>query len=254
MTGVPAHGNRAVSATRLYRLPSSGHRNTAAGIFVGSLVGVLGGLLLVLWAGTQWAAWKLGYQPALGPPLFAPGSTLRVWLLTGGVVAGALALGALKHARTRRFAPALLALTLLCVVCAFAPVYAPWDFFVWELRFGHVAATEPIWRTGHWLIGVPAHLIFLVGLMLAVRRARKVSGRTDSHGSARWAEAEEIETTGLLHSAGVYVGGWSHRDRTLPLRHDGPQHVLGFAPARSGKGVGWVLPTLLSSPGRTRCS
>lgn len=248
MTGVPATGKRAVSATRLYRLPSSGRRNTAAGIFVGSLVGVLGALVLVLWAGTQWAALKLGYQEALGPPLFAPGSTVRGWLLTGGVVAGALALGALTHARTRRFAPALLALTLLCVGCAFAPIYAPWDFFVWELRFSHVAATEPIWRTGHWLIGVPSHLIFLVGLVLAARRARKVGGRTDSHGSARWAEADEVEATGLLHPAGVYVGGWVHRDRTLPLRHDGPQHVLGFAPARSGKGVGWVLPTLLSWP------
>lgn len=248
MTGVPATGKRAVSATRLYRLPSSGRRNTAAGIFVGSLVGVLGALLLVLWAGTQWAAWKLGYQPALGPPLFAPGPPLHAWLLAGSIVPGVLALGALTHGHTRRFAPALLALTLLCVVCAFAPIYAPWDFFVWELRFGHVSATEPIWRTGHWLIGIPAHGIFLVGLVLAVRRARKVGGRTDSHGSARWAEAEEIETTGLLHSAGVYVGGWVHRDRTLPLRHDGPQHVLGFAPARSGKGVGWVLPTLLSWP------
>jgi hypothetical protein len=93
-----------VSATRLYRLPSSNHRNTAAGVFVGSLVGVLGALLLVLWAGTQWAAWKLAYQPALGPPLFAPEPPLRTWLLTGGVVAGALALGALTHTRTRRLA------------------------------------------------------------------------------------------------------------------------------------------------------
>jgi len=42
------------------------------------------------------------------------------------------------------------------------------------------------------------------------------------------------------------MGGWMHRDRILPLRHDGPQHVLVFAPARSsGKGVGWVLPTLM---------
>jgi type IV secretion system protein VirD4 len=30
------------------------------------------------------------------------------------------------------------------------------------------------------------------------------------------------------------------------LRHDGPEHVLLVAPTRSGKGVGVVLPTLLS--------
>ena len=28
------------------------------------------------------------------------------------------------------------------------------------------------------------------------------------------------------------------------LRHDGPEHVLCFAPTRSGKGVGLVVPTL----------
>ena len=32
------------------------------------------------------------------------------------------------------------------------------------------------------------------------------------------------------------------------LRHEGPEHVLAFAPTRSGKGVGLVIPTLLSWP------
>ena len=30
------------------------------------------------------------------------------------------------------------------------------------------------------------------------------------------------------------------------MRHNGPEHVLAFAPTRSGKGVGLVLPTLLT--------
>jgi type IV secretion system protein VirD4 len=33
------------------------------------------------------------------------------------------------------------------------------------------------------------------------------------------------------------------------LRHDGPEHVLCFAPTRTGKGVGLVIPTLLTWPG-----
>jgi type IV secretion system protein VirD4 len=33
------------------------------------------------------------------------------------------------------------------------------------------------------------------------------------------------------------------------LRHDGPEHVLCFAPTRSAKGVGLVIPTLLTWPG-----
>ena len=32
------------------------------------------------------------------------------------------------------------------------------------------------------------------------------------------------------------------------IRHDGPEHVFCFAPTRSGKGVGLVVPTLLSWP------
>ncbi len=35
------------------------------------------------------------------------------------------------------------------------------------------------------------------------------------------------------------------------LRHDGPEHVMSFAPTRSGKGVGLVVPTLLSWTGST---
>lgn len=156
------------SAARLYRLPSSSHRNTAAGVFVSSIVAVIGGLVLVLWTATQWAARELGYQPALGPPLFAPALAFRPWLIAAALAAAASGMTCLADARTRRLSPALLLLALLSAVFAAGPVYAPWDFFVWELRYGHVVETEPIWRTGHWLIGVPAHLIFLVGVVLAV--------------------------------------------------------------------------------------
>src|SRR3546814_12622342 len=45
--------------------------------------------------------------------------------------------------------------------------------------------------------------------------------------------------------AGVFLG----RQRGRYLRHDGPEHVMAFAPTRSGKGVGLVIPTLLSWTG-----
>jgi len=68
------------------------------------------------------------------------------------------------------------------------------------------------------------------------------------HGSARWAEQADIEATGLLHAdSGVYVGGWSPDGKQLHyLRHDGPEHVLVFAPTRMGKGLSLVIPTLLA--------
>ena len=69
--------------------------------------------------------------------------------------------------------------------------------------------------------------------------------RVTTYGSARWAETREVREAGLLGHDGVLLGQW----RDHYLRHDGPEHVLCFAPTRSGKGVGLVVPTLLTWPG-----
>jgi type IV secretion system protein VirD4 len=50
-----------------------------------------------------------------------------------------------------------------------------------------------------------------------------------------------------LGNDGLYVGAWRDKHGTVRyLRHNGPEHVLCYAPTRSGKGVGLVVPTLLS--------
>ena len=54
-----------------------------------------------------------------------------------------------------------------------------------------------------------------------------------------------MREAGLLGHDGVLLGRWQEDY----LRHDGPEHVLCFAPTRSGKGVGLVVPTLLTWPG-----
>jgi type IV secretory pathway TraG/TraD family ATPase VirD4 len=79
---------------------------------------------------------------------------------------------------------------------------------------------------------------------MSVRRAREVK-RAITYGSARWAEVAEVRRAGLLGADGVQLGRW----RGEYLRHDGPDHVLCFAPTRSGKGVGLLVPTLLTWPG-----
>lgn len=67
------------------------------------------------------------------------------------------------------------------------------------------------------------------------------------HGTAHWANDNEVADTGLLSDEGVYVGAWKNqKGEILYLRDNGPSHVICFAPTRSGKGVGLVLPTLLS--------
>src|SRR5437870_788497 len=79
---------------------------------------------------------------------------------------------------------------------------------------------------------------------MSVWRAREAKDAT-TYGSARWATAPEIRKAGLLKAEGVVLGCFGREY----LRHDGPEHVLCFAPTRSGKGVGLVIPTLLTWPG-----
>src|SRR5260221_6302690 len=66
-----------------------------------------------------------------------------------------------------------------------------------------------------------------------------------TYGTARWATPREVRAARLLGPAGVVLG----RCGRAYLRHDGPEHVLCFAPTRSGKGVGLVVPSLLTWPG-----
>lgn len=49
------------------------------------------------------------------------------------------------------------------------------------------------------------------------------------------------ERAGLPRDRGVFLKSLDDRY----LRHDGPERVMVFAPTRSCKGVGLVLPTLL---------
>ncbi|MGL4209107.1 MAG: type IV secretory system conjugative DNA transfer family protein, partial [Candidatus Adiutrix sp.] len=81
---------------------------------------------------------------------------------------------------------------------------------------------------------------------MAVQKTLK--GREDLHGSARWAKLKDIQKMGYLGDEGVYVGGFFDTKKKIHfyLRENGPIHILCFAPTRSGKGVGLILPTLLS--------
>ncbi len=84
----------------------------------------------------------------------------------------------------------------------------------------------------------------IVAISMSVWRARERQ-RAETYGSARWAEAGDIRRAGMLDEAGVILGRFGRSY----LRHDGAEHILCFAPTRSGKGVGLVVPTLLTWPG-----
>ena len=237
-----------MGASDLYRLPRAAG-GPAAGLSLGAVGAVAGVIGLAIWAATQYAAYRLRFHPALGVPLLVVSMPYRGLLGPGAVLAGALGAGC-AVAGWRRAAVALFGALAFLLALRVGPLYAPLNFFVWWWRFGSVWGMAPIWRVGTWIVLLPSHFAVVAAVVAAVRRAKTLGRPADTHGSARWARREDLEAAGLIgQDAGVYVGAWAEDGTLHYLRHTGPQHVLAFAPSRSGKGVGLVLPTLLSWPG-----
>jgi type IV secretion system protein VirD4 len=180
---------------------------------------LLGGVLLLaagLWLATEYVAGELHYARALGAPW---------WTLDG------------------------------------VPLYPPWAWLGWERLFaGRPAAA---FRNAS---GITTLAAIAGAAMLAASAAlRRKPAASRVHGSSRWATSAEIAKAGLLREAGVVLcqtsdaafdtrvdrsGRVQVKARKLGrlVRHDGPEHVLCFAPTGSGKGVGLVVPTLLTWP------
>src|SRR5580692_6639128 len=170
------------------------------------------GIGLVLLVGfnllaTQYIAAQFRYQPALGTPLL----------------------------RMKRTA-----------------VYQPFAWCIWGFQnctSRDTRITKPLFE-GEMIVLGGCVLSMVAFFVAANRRARRLSENAeDLHGSARLATQADIEDMGLIRAkGGVYVGGWYDQSarRLRYLRHNGPEHILAFAPTRSGKGVGLVIPTLLA--------
>lgn len=176
---------------------------------------------------TQYAASRFGYQDALGSPVFT----------VGGVA-----------------------------------YYVPTDVFAWVFKYWRPDVpvdVRGVLNNAIFIVLLGSAIGLLVALALIFYRTRKTRTENHVHGSAGWATAEDIEATGLLPSdknrGGVMLGAVTvpfsasyfpripllkylkaKKERVVYLRHKGPEHILVFAPTRSGKGVGIVIPTLLS--------
>ncbi len=135
---------------------------------------------------------------------------------------------------------------------AFGHIYMPWDGlgWAWSFRNVHDGRVAEIFLQQRLVLAAGSIVTVTLCILLAAGSMRRANRHSDLHGSAHWATKAEIEKSGLLgNGAGVYVGAWQDASGHIRyLRHDGPEHVLAFAPTRSGKGVGLVLPTLLSWP------
>jgi type IV secretion system protein VirD4 len=121
-------------------------------------------------------------------------------------------------------------------------LYPPPAFFWWW--FSYDAYAPGIFVEGAFIAASGGFASVAVAIAMSVWRAREARD-AQTYGSARWATPKEIGAARLLNPDGVVLGRLDQKY----LRHDGPEHVLCFAPTRSGKGVGLVVPTLLTWPG-----
>jgi type IV secretion system protein VirD4 len=122
------------------------------------------------------------------------------------------------------------------------PVYLPPAFFWWW--YAYDAYAPDVFVEGAYIAASGGFISIVVAIGMSVWRAGEAKNII-TYGSARWATYKEIVAAGLLARDGVVIGQHAHHY----LRHDGPEHVLCFAPTRSGKGVGLVVPTLLTWSG-----
>jgi len=150
------------------------------------------------------------------------------------------------------------------------PIYAPWSWIVWWTRWYWAPQLEPLWKECAREALFPMAVVTAACCAaIAMVRYGWFANVSDLHGSARWATARDLRGARLIdarrslreplrgigvwlrilkpaaHRAGIYLGVWG---RASYIRDCGPAHVLVFAPTRSGKGVGIVIPTLLSWP------
>ena len=116
---------------------------------------------------------------------------------------------------------------------AYDPLQMP--RFFWYYR------GDPVVRQA--LLGGLAAGSLLAGLLLYWFVTRK----PPLHGAARFARESEIRRNGFRGDEGIVLGKKAGRY----LIFSGNEHCIVEAPTRSGKGVGIVIPNLLSWPGST---
>lgn len=137
----------------------------------------------------------------------------------------------------------------------FGHIYQPFAWIFWSMQSYETNKTT-------WSIAYVVSLVLYTATFLAYAltigfAARRTKKHDWIHGTAHWASESEIRRTGVLPpdgepGRGVYVGAWQDSaGRFRYLRHNGPEHIAAIAPTRSGKGVGLVIPTLLSWPHST---
>ena len=109
-------------------------------------------------------------------------------------------------------------------------VYKPWRLFQWW--YAYEAYAPDVFNRAGIIAGAGGFLGAFTAIAGSIWRARTQKHVT-TYGSARWAARQDIERSELLGGDGVFLGTW----KDDYLRHNGPEHVMAFAPTRSGTRV-----------------
>ncbi|KTD62172.1 type IV secretory system conjugative DNA transfer family protein [Legionella spiritensis] len=128
---------------------------------------------------------------------------------------------------------------------SFTQFYWPWQAILWNLQYHQYF---PDIFNAAFGLSVMSGCLFLMGIIFLNKQLKQENVSEYLHGSARWANMTDLKDAGIIdNEEGVYVGAIEDEKGNVHyLRHNGPEHILTYAPTRSGKGVGLVIPTLLS--------
>lgn len=138
-------------------------------------------------------------------------------------------------------------------------LYAPWLIYSWVRTLGpHAEAL------GRGLLPlVPMTVMVALAWVVGLQRKKTPQAARTAHGSARWASEEELKARGMHIGPRERLAAapkqapvsatnsvvFARLSTGEHLYDCGKEHLLCFAPTRSGKGVGMVIPTLLTWEG-----
>ena len=117
------------------------------------------------------------------------------------------------------------------------------------MQWAGIQRGDVLWYVGN--IAFTAFLVLFVFRLASLPLIRHFGDMdADTHGSARFATNKEARPL-TRASSGLLIGR-DPKSKKL-LRYDGPAHLLTMAPTRTGKGVGTIIPNLLTADRSVIC-
>lgn len=233
----------------LYTLPESSSSTTTRNLgFLMALVAYV--VPLSFWAASQHAAAIFGHQEGLGTPLHTPNPEHYFYWVTGAIGTAVLFAWTFATPAYRAARVALAPAIAILAVGADQPLWSPLLFLDAVRRVEGTEVESVIDPALYTLLFVAAGALVLVITTFWSPRTKGSKGpQGDVHGSAHWADPDEISAAGLsVLPGGAVVGAIANGARVKTLHDARDRHTLVVAPPGAGKSSGWFIPTLLSCP------